>query len=1250
MQNKINRKSFFYNNSYLLVVAAWLITLSFIVDNYWSVNASVKSVQKNLHSSIHQVEKEFEVLVADTAAVGRLGRHDYSEKELKEFTEKKYGLFIYAGANAGPEQLQFWNTQAVQPDTLLLQKTADCGFVKMANGYYVWRQAICGSYRCVTMIPVKWDYYITNDYLQNTFSIEAAIDKNYQLSDTQGLAKVTSLNGTPLFYLDKGTVELRPSNAPVTIWMRLLATFCVLLFLHLLATHLSKLWNPAAGCIFLVMVVTLLRVVSYFVHIPLNFRQFELFDPTVYGSDMVLRSLGDLFINAGLFVWLVMFIRQQLVEKEEVPEPQQSRFIWLVLVGGALVYISVTLTVAHTLRTLVADSQIPFDVVNFAELNGYSIVGFIVISCITIAYFFLTQIIGVFIKPLYKDKPYLLYLIIAVCGLLWLWQRLGNGLVAFELGVLAWLLVYLYFFNSEGLSMLTKRLASSRLVFWLFFFSVSITAVIVIQNRKKEFDKRKYYAETLNSRDDETNQRLMNSATTDFRNDALAPRFSRFITDSVSSKIFRDSLIGNNLSVYKDKFLTEVYVFDGKGKPYFNPDATTLNTLNAITTEAKPTEIEGLYRYDISYDLLRYLFRREVKDSAGAEPKGYVFLLLTPKKYRTDALYPELFSKGYSTDIENSPVYAFAVYRNKKLVKRHNDYNFPTSIRAEDIPADEFKNKFTGGYDELWYKVSPSEVVVMARQANLLIESITLFSYLFCSFLLLAAILWLLNISIRSRFNWKRWKQFWELSIRNQVHATIIFISVLSFVVIGVATVLFFVSRHEDNNREKLSKALQLIEGEIRKSLDNVVSSDDVIKVYDLQNLPRLRETIQSVSDIHLADINVYDLEGNLQVASYNVPYENGIVSKKMNPTAFFHLSQLRSAQYFKKESIGSLTYLSNYIPLLDNGGHVYAYLNTPYFMSQQSLRKEISNFFVAIINLNAFIFLLAGIVALFIANRITRSFSFISNKMRDVNLGQQNEAITWNRNDEIGGLVKEYNKMVGQLNDSAAALAKSEREGAWREMARQVAHEIKNPLTPMKLSLQYLQKAIRENAPNVQELSISVAQTLVEQMDLLSQIAGEFSQFANIGNPKKEVFNLNEVLRVVTQLHVDGRIHLQWEFWPHPVMVQADRTQMNRLFTNLLQNAIQSVPAEQQQPVIRIASSVHNGMVLIQVQDNGSGIPEQMRSKIFTPNFTTKTSGTGLGLAMCKGIVEQTLGRIWFETKLGEGTTFYVELPLVEA
>jgi nitrogen fixation/metabolism regulation signal transduction histidine kinase len=475
-------------------------------------------------------------------------------------------------------------------------------------------------------------------------------------------------------------------------------------------------------------------------------------------------------------------------------------------------------------------------------------------------------------------------------------------------------------------------------------------------------------------------------------------------------------------------------------------------------------------------------------------------------------------------------------------------------------------------------------------------------------------------------------------------------VSLLSFVVIGVATILFFINRYDRNNLDRLSRGIQIMVKEVESKLKQQNVFNDGIVSFDQVSEEDIESLMQVISEIHGLDVNLYDTLGNLRFSSNPAIYTKGVLSEKMNPEAYFKVHNLRAIQSVAEEKMGKVSYLSIYCPVRDDEGNAHAFLNIPSYSTQEELKQEISNFLVTIINLNAFIFLVAGAIALFITNRITSSFTIIGQKMRDINLRKMNQEIVWKRNDEIGELVKEYNKMVHKLDESADALAKSEREGAWRQMARQVAHEIKNPLTPMKLSIQYLQKAIDNNSGNVKEMTTNVARTLVEQIDHLSKIASDFSQFANIGNPRNEVFDLHDLLYSLTSLYETREsIRFEWDPVPEKVMLFADKTQLNRLFTNLLQNAVEA-PDGISQRLIDIQEELNGEYITVSVRDNGGGIPEHMQDKIFTPNFTTKTSGTGLGLAMSKSIAEQAHGEIWFESVLGDGTTFFVKLPLLRA
>ena len=1248
MQNNYSFKRRFLKNSYLLVIAAWLVTISFIIDNYWSGSSSPQAFQKKISTYVAEQENDFDAITKDTVLISKAVSKNFDEALLQQLSQKSYYFFLLAKNDAGLYNLLLWSTQVIDPTVSIFKMETRSGFIQLSNGYYVWRKTEVKGVTALALIPIKWNYAVTNEYLENTFAIDSRMSNNYTITDQPNQHSIQSKEGVFLFSLLQNSIIAIPHNTLLASVFRLLAALVILLLIHLMATYAVHK-NFYKGVAFLAGFILFLRIASYYLPIPLNFRQFELFDPAIYGSNAILRSLGDLLINALLFLWVLLFIRHYIQEKNIVISVEKPFVRWLAIVVGIVLLLVSTIVCGHVFLSLVADSQISFDVINFFTLNIYSVIGFVVLGCVAIGYFFLTQVIVYLLQPLLPKNIMIMLLYVTIMGLIILSFRIGKPTVIFELCLLVWLLIYLLLLNDKNFFLLASQIISSRLIFWLFFFSLSIAAIIIIENDKKEVEKRKYYAETLSTKADPASEHLMNTVLTDFRSEVLAPIFGKFRNDS-TNKLLKDSLLNENFIGYLNKYDTRIYTFDEHEKPLFNLDSTNYNTLTTILkTQGKTTAIPDLYYFDVSYDRFTYISKKDIID-IDSRLLGYIFILATPKKYKTDALYPELFLRGYNNSIENSQIYSYAVYNKLQLVNNHNDYAFPWQLTQAQVPKTDFETYRKMGYYELWYKAGADKVIIIAKEDNFFIESVTLFSYLFCSFLFVTGIFWFFNALVRSRLRWSKLRSHWQMSIRSQVHATIIFISLLSFIVVGVATILFFINRYHNNNREKLSRTIHVMQNEVRNSLSDLAVFDDITKIYDDANRIKLEQTITRISEVHAVDVNVYDLNGNLKVSSLPLPYNKGIVSNKMDPEAYYHLHALKEIQFFKEEAIGSLNYLSNYVPVIDEAGKEYAYLNIPYFTSQSKLRQEISNFLVAIINLNAFIFLIAGIVAFFITNRITRSFTFISNKMKEVNLGKVNAAIRWKRNDEIGELVKEYNKMVAKLDGSAAALAKSEREGAWREMARQVAHEIKNPLTPMKLSLQYLQRAIDNKADNINALSRSVATTLVEQIDHLSQIAGQFSQFANIGNPRNEIFDLNESMKMIIQLHsMEDNVILNWAPVENAVFVNADKTHINRLFTNLIQNAVQAVP-DDKKAYINVQQELQNDTILITIKDNGSGIPEEMRSKIFTPNFTTKTSGTGLGLAMCKGIVEQSKGEIWFETVVGEGTSFYVKLPVIKA
>jgi nitrogen fixation/metabolism regulation signal transduction histidine kinase len=320
------------------------------------------------------------------------------------------------------------------------------------------------------------------------------------------------------------------------------------------------------------------------------------------------------------------------------------------------------------------------------------------------------------------------------------------------------------------------------------------------------------------------------------------------------------------------------------------------------------------------------------------------------------------------------------------------------------------------------------------------------------------------------------------------------------------------------------------------------------------------------------------------------------------------------------------------------------AYINLQHFGQQREFENQIQKFLVAIINVFILLLAISIILAIFISNWLTSPLRILQESFARVKFGKHNERILYDREDEIGSLVKDYNQKLEELEFTAQQLARSERELAWREMAKQVAHEIKNPLTPMKLSIQQLQRVYNPDDPKSAEKLQKVANSIIEQIDALTKIANEFSSFAKMPNPSEERVELIGLIHSVKEVFV-GQAEIILESDVDEVYVMADRDQFVRVFNNLIKNAIQAIPSDREGK-IEIRLKTVEDRVQISVKDNGVGIEEAKQGKIFVPYFTTKSTGTGLGLAMVKQIIENHRGTIDFQTEVSVGTTFLMNLP----
>lgn len=1242
---------FFLKHGYLLIGAAWLITLAFLANNYWIYYSSPKGVQRSLQQNLGQREKEFYALTSDSAQMNKFVNRNYNKTDLDKLTGpgKDFYLFFYKG-----DWETFWTTDQIAFDNSEMpQRDEKSVFRKLQSGYYeVIRQELGvqdGSRDYVLgLIPVKEEYYVTNPYLPNHYYQLPRISNHYVIN-TQGYGlPIYNTDGKLLFSIqyEKGIT----GNAPGWLGGIFfgLAIICIFIFMNLLAVFIGDKTRKWWGFLFLCVFLIITRLVSWLTPFPFDYSHYRLFDATVYASNLVLRSLGDLLIDVSLAAWIIMYVRTQLSDNMRVPSMAQPRRYASMFVLGISVYYA-SLLVAAIIQGLVINSKISFDVTDLFSLNAFSIVGFIILGLLAFCFFFFSLIINDLLDQLSDHQHNLKYTVFGITGIIWLIIQLFHTTQGYTVGIMIWAIFYFYILDVSR-ERLGKELHLPQFILWLLILTVSVTALLVQFNNQREMGGRMQLAIKLSKQKDPTLEFNLGMLDTSIVRDSQIIAYYRN-PDNQDEAYLSHHLRSTYFPNLQNKYDLRFFYYDDAGATMGSSDTVDrkANFDLMLLHGSEPTSVPNLFYHEVSFTDFSYIARLRLLDPGIDSTLGYLYYQLKPKAIKQETLYPKLLMKSEDNQFQNKlNVYSYAVYDHLKLVYNRNDYPFPLHLSMKDVPLNEFRFTTDGGYSLLWYKPAKDKLVVVVRHSRMFLEAITLFAYMFCIFLLLILIFRIVRFLVRSRMKPKVLKEFFNFSMRTRVHAIIIFIVVFVFIILAFSTISFFIRRYNAEHREQLSSGMNILLTSIQRSFQDYRPFNENESLEDPVFQAGLRQRIQDIADTHGVDINIYDLDGNLRISTQNLIYENGLLSYKMDPTAYYKLIYLHQVQVIQKEQVGNLQFLSSYAAIRDDKGQTLAIFNQPYFASQVDLKQEISNFLVTLINLNAFIFLLSGLLALLLTNSITRSFTLIREKLKEVNLSGTNEEIPWNRDDEIGELVKEYNKMVQQLSVSAEALAKSEREGAWREMARQVAHEIKNPLTPMKLSLQHLQRAIDQDSPRAYKLTKEVAGTLIEQIEHLSQIASDFSAFANITYANNESVLLSEILQTVTMLH-NGyeQVNVRYRNSEDSLYVYADRTQLNRLFTNLILNAMQSIP-EGRGGRVDVSTKTSETTVTVQVADNGTGIPEDIRSKIFTPNFTTKSSGTGLGLAMCKNIVEQMQGSIWFETTDGKGTTFFVTLPLL--
>lgn len=1227
-------KKFFKNKYSLFLFSFVFFATGALLYSAFSGGAAptISVFEKVLH------EKEIRLNTEMLSLAKRAETESYNELFTKSpgyysqlMNDEGIALLIYEN-----DTLKFWSDNSIAVENWVKEVCLDSKMAKLHNGWFevvrphtnaTTTKAIVG------LVLIKNEYPYQNNYLVNEFQKDFALPAATKLiTDNPNASNgIKNYAGDYLFSL-----EFNPANNSVSfatylsVFLSLLGFIFFIVFLKAFYRDLfSKQGKNFSTIIFLVSIV-LIRYCSLLFGVPESFYSFDLFSPTIFANanSIWLTSLGDLLLNVILLFYLTytffndcefdaLVNRLQRINKLIISFSFFLAFFWFSwLINGLF-------------TGLIKNSNIPFGINNLFTLNQYSYVGIVIIGLLLFIYFLFADKLVSVLKQLRLNNQQYFFVFVVSSGV--------HILISHLLGNLDLIVIFWPFLLVLSIALIKRKqivYPFSSIIFLVFLFALYSVHIFIKHSGIKEVESRKIYAEKLAAEQDPVAELLFKEVESKLQADTIL--LSLVSGLEKQPEAFEKRIKQQYFSGFWEKYDVHVALFDSACAPIIRSQNPLFDNNfyfdELIEKRGQQTTCDGFYFINNSSGKISYLAKLPLYKSANSK-YGTIYVELDAKFISDEIGFPELLldrNVGLSQELSN---YSYAKYKHNQLLNQYGKYAYHLTAFDFKISSEDFIFQDKDGFNHLLYRPNPETLVVLSKRNEGLIGKVTTFSYLFAFFsLLLLSILFFRQVSLGRLLE--------NFSFKYRIQVLLVLIVLASLALFGGGTIYYIKQQFEVKNQENISEKIHsvLIDLESKLSTETVLNKGLTEYVSFI---------LKKSSSVFFTDINFYDVEGNLYASSRSKVFDEGLTSKKMNPEAFLQIAVLGKSEFIHDERIGKLEYLSAYIPFKNKDGKLLAYLNLPYFAKQSELEKEISGFLVALINIYVLLFALSIVTAIFISNYVTKPLKLIQDKLSKIKLGTTNEPIEWKEHDEIGNLVSEYNRMIAELSKSADLLAKSERESAWREMAKQVAHEIKNPLTPMKLSVQHLQRTWKDDGPDMDEKMERLTKTIIEQIDTLSSIATEFSNFAKMPKANLEKINIKDVItNTIALFHDSENLAIVFETkTDSDAFVYADKEQLLRVFNNLIKNAAQAIPENRKGNII-VALTHEKQQFLVSVTDNGNGIDDDVLDKIFVPNFTTKTGGMGLGLAMVKNIVETINGRIWFETKAGVGTTFYVSIP----
>lgn len=1186
----------------------------------------------NIEKDLNRLEYVFQEKVENLeSSIEQFSQSVHSGDDLEHIWENtrkfrnlgnEYSVFLN-------DSLIYWTSNTVSVKSSTFSET-EKGVILLENGWYYLTTRRKNDYLIVGKLLIKSEFPYENDNLINEFSPEFNFQYQAKLSKVSDDFIIRFSNGEFAFSVS----DLNPLPPNVILEIILLFSFLIALTLiiHGLWLKIEKLFEKSLTTKFITGLAGLIfiRVGIYLVDWKQFFDGFYLLNPNVFASSNFSPTPADLIINAltaVVFAELILSASKTFFEKLS-----KKVLLAKVVTFSAL---SLFFVLSHLISNIVSDiilnSDLPLDFYNFMSLKPASFLFLLIFFSVLWVYFRLSSalLLGIHSFTISTNEKGLIWFLLSTCYLI-------LELFVFDKSALFSLLPLILSLLLLFLDALKKRnYRFTEVIGLLVLFSAYLSLLLNHTQNQKELANREMYAKKLIS-EKELETEVEYAQTSELLQNSVSLQNFLRDPDLVQVNELKRHLLRKYFQGYWNRYDIDMFIYDSDTLPistYVQIHDDPAKKINKIIAKVGVQSEASDYIYYVSdfSDNLSYVVRQPIVDTTTGII-GFLYLGLRSKVIPQEIGFPRLLLNDNSKVFFKLENYDMAKYVHGKLAMRFGSYNYPLSVGSflVDLPH---KSGIVSDADfiHLITHGESNKTIILTKHRVGFEDYLTTFSFLFSTFGLILILYQVVSGKITQR--WSTMK----LAFRIQL----LFISLVFFSLLfsGIGTGAYVKQQYTEYQEDQLREKISSVQKELQSKLENEDNLSEPILANYLEYL------LNKFASVFITDINIYGVNGRLLASSRPEIFNLGLLNLQMNARAFRQMYNRKLSLYVNQEAIGNQKYLSAYVPLLNVRNEVIAYVNLPYFARQNDFDDEIAGFLSAIINIFVLLLALSIVIALFVTSKIVDPLKKIQESLSGFRLGKTQHPIAYKGNDEIGILVQEYNTKLKELQESSEKLAKTEREMAWREMAKQVAHEIKNPLTPMKLRIQHFKRAFDPDSEDAKMRIEKFSASLIEQIDALTNIANAFSNFAKMPRTQFESIDVVHIMQsAVETFSSEENTEINSNYTSPSILIEADKELLLRVFNNLIKNAIQAIPPEVSGK-IETKIIENNQNVTISIEDNGSGISNEMRDKIFVPNFTTKSTGTGLGLAMVKQTIESHNGHISFESKPGQ-TIFIIELP----